>query len=210
MAALLRRPQHLGTFLPAESLARDPWRRRARRSRPKPRPRLKPRRVPPSMFRRNRYVRVPRSAAHLRKQAPQPAAAVNARARRVCIAHAVKLSTRSRNANWSFTTRPPQARGQEARGQEVARQGQEEPQEVARGVRTRFLGYSRDRVIRRPAPKKATPKKPAAKSPKKPVKARVLRRSSSRHQSFSTHRPRRSRRRRSAERRPDAISMLFP
>ena len=74
---------------------------------------------------------------------------------------------------------------------------QEEPQEVACGVRTRFLCYSHDAFTSRPAPKKATPKKPAAKSPKKPVKARVLRRSSSRHQSFSTHRrrPRRSRRR---------------
>ena len=62
---------------------------------------------------------------------------------------------------------------------------QEEPQEVACGVRTRFLCYSHDAFTSRPAPKKATPKKPAAKSPKKPVKARVLRRSSSRHQSFS-------------------------
>ena len=63
----------------------------------------------------------------------------------------------------------PQARGQEARGQEVARQGQEEPQEAARGVRTRFLCYSHDAFTSRPAPKKATPKKspkPAAKSPK--------------------------------------------
>ena len=64
---------------------------------------------------------------------------------------------------------------------------QEEPQEVACGVRTRFLCYSHDAFTSRPAPKKATPKKPAAKSPKKPVKARVLRRSSSRHQSFSAH-----------------------
>ena len=64
---------------------------------------------------------------------------------------------------------PPQARGQ---GQEVARQAggvQEEPQEAARRVRTRFLCYSHDTFTRRPAPKKATPKKspkPAAKSPK--------------------------------------------
>ena len=66
---------------------------------------------------------------------------------------------------------------------------------------------------RKPAAKKPAAKKAAAKKPavKKPARARVdLHCSSSRHLSFSTHRPRRSRRRRSAERRPDAISMLFP
>ena len=66
---------------------------------------------------------------------------------------------------------------------------------------------------RKPAAKKPAAKKAAAKKPavKKPARARVdLHCSSSRHPSFSTHRPRKSRRRRSAERRPDAISMLFP
>ena len=57
---------------------------------------------------------------------------------------------------------PTQVARQEARGEE-------EPQEVACGVRTRFLCYSHDAFTSRPAPKKATPKKspkPAAKSPK--------------------------------------------
>ena len=54
---------------------------------------------------------------------------------------------------------------------------------------------------RKPAAKKPAAKKAAAKKPavKKPARARVdLHCSSSRHPSFSTHRPRRSRRRRSA------------
>mgnify|MGYP004116009907 CR=1 FL=1 len=49
------------------------------------------------------------------------------------------------------------------------------------GVRTRFLCYSHDAFTSRPAPKKATPKKPAAKSPKKPARARVDLDLSSRH-----------------------------
>ena len=144
LAALLRRPQHFGTYLPAESLARDPWRRRARRSRRRPRRRQKPRRVPPSLFRRKHYVRVPSSAAHLRKQVPQPAAAGNARARRVCITHAVKLFDALETRIGVSPRAHTQARGQ---GQEVARQagvGQEEPQEVARRVWT--LCYSHERV----------------------------------------------------------------
>ena len=47
-------------------------------------------------MRRNHYVRVPSRAAHLKRQAPQPAAAVNTAARARRLTHTVKLSTLSR------------------------------------------------------------------------------------------------------------------
>ena len=147
----------------------------------RPRPRLRPRRVPPSTRSgRKSYVRAARSAGFGRIDRRAPLSCTFG-ARRVASAlqnvGCLTLEAggfhraRARSPGERTSRRPGRrrragvrqdlrtlggrdletaetdsldgarwARGQEARGQEVARQGQEEPR--ARGVRTRFLCYT--------------------------------------------------------------------
>ena len=116
---------------------------------------------------------MPSRAAHLERQAPQPAAAVNTAARARRLTHAVKLfdALETRIGVSPHPHHRPAAKAKKSPAKPAS--AKKSPKKWQAASLCSSYVILTNAFTSRPAPKKATPKKPAAKSPKKPARARV-------------------------------------